>query len=142
MNSCINIICNIFLKLYDRCRVAWKSRTQQKKLNISITVRANELIILSAIEACSNFISKKVCLKRSFVKYIVFFLICERVKFFCSDHWWYLTNGLSRLVFTNINLEHASIIDKKIGSFAQTLMAILNFFVGCVTFGPLCSISK
>jgi hypothetical protein len=46
-----------------------KSHDIKKKLNISITVRANGLILLPIIEACSSFISTKTCPERSFIKY-------------------------------------------------------------------------
>jgi len=52
----------------------------KKKLNISTTARANELIFLSMIEACPSFKSIKTYLERPFVKYIIFFTICEIVK--------------------------------------------------------------
>jgi hypothetical protein len=42
----------------------------------------------------------------------------------------YLTEDLSGLVFTNIKLEHASIIDKRISSFAQALVVIFIFRSG------------
>jgi hypothetical protein len=38
----------------------------------------------------------------------------------------------------DINLGHASIIDKKISSFARALMEIFNFFIGKPTLGPPC----
>ncbi len=50
----------------------------------------------------------------------------------------YLTKGFCRDVFMNIKLEHASIIDKNISSFAYGVMEIFNFFVGKVTFGSPC----
>jgi hypothetical protein len=46
-----------------------KSRFTDKKLNISLTARANQLIFLSAIEACPRFISIKKYLERPFIKY-------------------------------------------------------------------------
>ena len=42
----------------------------------------------------------------------------------------------------DIKLVHASITGKKISSFAQAVMEIFNFFLGCVTFGPPCSLIK
>jgi hypothetical protein len=40
-----------------------------RNLNISITARGNELILLSMIEACSSYIFMITCLERPFVKY-------------------------------------------------------------------------
>jgi hypothetical protein len=39
----------------------------------------------------------------------------------------YLAKGLSRLVIMDLKLEHASITDKKISSFARTVMEIFDF---------------
>jgi len=50
----------------------------------------------------------------------------------------YLTEGLSRHVFMDMKLEHASIIGKKISSFARAVMEILNFYFGKLTFEPPC----
>ena len=36
----------------------------------------------------------------------------------------------------DMKLEHASIVDKKISSFARTVMGIFNFFLNKVTFEP------
>jgi len=46
-----------------------KSHFTEKKLNISIIARANELIFFSMIKACSSFISIRTRLERTFVKY-------------------------------------------------------------------------
>jgi hypothetical protein len=50
----------------------------------------------------------------------------------------YSTEGLSRLVFMDMKLEHGSIISKKISSFVQALTEIFNFYFGFVTYGPPC----
>ncbi len=57
----------------------------RKKLNISTTARANELILLSIIEACSSFIYIKTCLERPSVKYIVFFFYLWKIKIFLVE---------------------------------------------------------
>jgi hypothetical protein len=41
----------------------------------------------------------------------------------------YLTEDLSRLVFMDMKLEHASIIDKRISSFALAVMEIFKFIL-------------
>ena len=46
-----------------------KSHFTEKKLNISVTTRANGLIFLPIIKACSYFISIKIRLKRTFLMY-------------------------------------------------------------------------
>jgi hypothetical protein len=46
-----------------------KSHDAKKKLNISATVRANGLIFLPIIEACSHFKSIRTRLERAFIKY-------------------------------------------------------------------------
>jgi hypothetical protein len=105
-----------------------KSQVTEKKLNISITARAKELVFLSMIKACSSFISIRTCLEKPFAKYHYW----SQHKNFTSSHIGrktiYLTKGLFRHVFMDIKLEHASIINKKISSLAQAVMEIFNFF--------------
>jgi hypothetical protein len=115
-----------------------KSHFTQKKWNISIMAQANELIFSPVIEACTSFISIKTCLGRPFVKYHYwpqqekFYFFTDRKKTI------YLTEGLCRHVFMDMKLEHASIIGKKISSFAWAVTKIFNFYFGKLTFGPLC----
>ena len=57
------------LLLDERRYVQGVPKSVRKKSNISLTARANELISLSMIEACLNFISVLTCLDRPFVKH-------------------------------------------------------------------------
>jgi len=105
---------------------------------ISVKARANVLIFLPVIETCTKFISINTCLGRPFVKYHYwpqqkkFYFFTDRKKTV------YLTEGLSRHVFLDMKLEHASIIGKKISSFPRAVMKIFNFYFGKLTFGPPC----
>jgi hypothetical protein len=98
-------------------RVAQKSRYRKKSDN-SIMNQANELILLSMIEAYSSFISIMTSLRRPFVKYH-YWLQQENFTFSqIEKKTIYLTKGLSKYVSMDMMLGYASINDKKIISFA------------------------
>jgi hypothetical protein len=94
------------------------------------------------IEACTSFISIKTCLGRPFFKYH-YWLQQEKFYFFTDrKKTIYLTEGLCRHVFMDMKLEHASIIGKKISSFARAVRKIIHFYFGKLTFGSPCIWSK
>ena len=107
-----------------------KSHHTIKNLNISLTVRANELIFLSMIEACSKFIFIKTCLERPFVK--CHYWSHQKEIYFFTDRkkTIYLTKDFSKHAFMNIKPEGTSILDKKTSSVAGALVQIFNSSFG------------
>ena len=105
-----------------------KSHHTIKNLNISLTVRANELIFLSMIEACSKFIFIKTCLERPFVK--CHYWSHQKEIYFFTDRkkTIYLTKDFSRHAFMNIKPEGTSILDKKNQLGCRSPSADIQFF--------------
>ena len=103
------------------------TQPRKKQSNISVTTRANGLIFLPLVEACSHSKSIRTRLVITFI----------------NDHYWpqqenftgsqirkkkkFLTKLLANLVRMDLGYEHASTSGKKISWFARAVMEIFEF---------------